>query len=156
MNKGQKRIIIVLVGCLIVATGIAIVIWNKEGQPSVNSRLNNQANVPSKEGVLIRVLKSGNGREAKNGDTVTVNYAGNLQDGRKFDSSWDRGAPFSFILGVGQVIRGWDIGVLGMKIGEMRKLTIPPELAYGSGGAGGIIPPNATLVFEIELLNIKN
>ncbi|MDP2860390.1 MAG: FKBP-type peptidyl-prolyl cis-trans isomerase [bacterium] len=98
-------------------------------------------------------MKEGQGQEAKNGDTVFVHYTGWLLDGTKFDSSVDRGTPFSFILGAGQVIKGWDVGVLGMKPGEKRKLTIPANLGYGEMGTpGGPIPPNATLVFEVEFI----
>ena len=103
----------------------------------------------------IATLKEGTGEAAKNGDIVSVHYTGTLLNGLKFDSSVDRGQPFSFNLGAGQVIQGWEQGVLGMKIGEKRTLTIAPELAYGKEGAGGIIPPNATLIFEVELLEIK-
>jgi len=105
--------------------------------------------------VEIEILKEGTGAIAKKGDTVSVHYVGVLENGAKFDSSVDRGTPFEFTLGSGQVIPGWDIGVEGMKIGETRKLTIPPELAYGSSGAGSTIPPNATLIFQVELLGIK-
>lgn len=104
----------------------------------------------------IKVLKEGTGdQEAKQGDFVKVHYTGTLEDGTKFDSSVDRGEPFEFTLGVGQVIQGWDQGVSGMKIGEKRKLTIPPELGYGASGAGSAIPPNAVLIFEVELLEIN-
>jgi FKBP-type peptidyl-prolyl cis-trans isomerase len=99
-------------------------------------------------------LKEGNGDEAKKDDEVEVHYTGWLTDGKKFDSSVGR-APFSFKLGAGKVIKGWDEGVVGMKVGGKRKLTIPPELAYGKRGFPGAIPPDATLVFEVELLKIK-
>ncbi|MEW6026110.1 MAG: FKBP-type peptidyl-prolyl cis-trans isomerase [Planctomycetota bacterium] len=97
----------------------------------------------------------GAGAEAKPGMMVQVHYTGWLTNGTKFDSSVDRGQPFQFNLGRGQVIRGWDEGVAGMKIGGKRKLTIPPELGYGARGAGNVIPPNATLVFEVELLGVQ-
>src|SRR5436305_3459510 len=99
--------------------------------------------------------KAGEGEEAKTGDVVTVHYTGWLTDGQKFDSSLDRNQPFTFKLGAGQVIEGWDKGVAGMKVGGKRKLTIPPGLAYGNRAVGGVIPPNSTLVFEVELLGIK-
>jgi len=97
----------------------------------------------------------GAGAEAKPGMNVSVHYTGWLTNGTKFDSSKDRGQPFEFSLGKGQVIRGWDEGVAGMKIGGKRKLTIPSDLGYGARGAGNVIPPNATLVFEVELLGLK-
>lgn len=99
-------------------------------------------------------LHEGDGAVAAAGQRVSVHYTGWLTDGRKFDSSHDRAAPFAFSLGAGQVIRGWDEGVQGMRVGGKRKLTIPPQLGYGAHGAGGVIPPNATLVFEVELLEI--
>ncbi len=103
----------------------------------------------------IEILKEGSGAPAKNGDTAVVHYTGTLEDGTKFDSSLDRGMPFSFTLGAGQVIAGWEQGILGMQVGEKRKLTIAPELAYGEAGAGNMIPSNATLIFEVELLEIR-
>jgi FKBP-type peptidyl-prolyl cis-trans isomerase len=107
--------------------------------------------------VEIEDLKKGDGEEAKTGDFVTVHYTGTLKDGgHKFDSSLDRGEPFSFTLGRGDVIQGWDKGVPGMKVGGKRKLTIPSVLAYGQRGAGRDIPPNADLVFEVELLNVQH
>jgi FKBP-type peptidyl-prolyl cis-trans isomerase FkpA len=105
--------------------------------------------------LICEDLITGGGAEAVAGKTIIVHYTGWLTDGSKFDSSKDRNDPFSFLLGAGQVIRGWDEGFSGMKIGGKRKLTIPPEMGYGARGAGGVIPPNATLVFEVELLDIK-
>jgi len=103
----------------------------------------------------IEDLVVGTGATAKAGDQVSVHYTGWLTDGTKFDSSLDRGEPFAFTLGQGQVIEGWDKGVEGMKVGGKRKLTIPPAMAYGDQGAGDAIPPNATLVFEVELLAVN-
>ena len=107
-------------------------------------------------GLRIIDLEQGTGAEATAGQTVVVHYRGTLEDGTQFDASYDRGTPFSFPLGRGRVIKGWDEGVQGMKVGGKRKLVIPPDLGYGSRGAGGVIPPNATLIFEVELLDIKS
>jgi FKBP-type peptidyl-prolyl cis-trans isomerase len=102
----------------------------------------------------METLRAGQGAEAKAGDRVMVHYVGTLTDGKKFDSSRDRGQGFRFQLGRGEVIQGWDQGVAGMRIGELRKLTIPPQLGYGTRGFPPVIPPNATLVFEVELLAV--
>jgi FKBP-type peptidyl-prolyl cis-trans isomerase FkpA len=108
----------------------------------------------SPAGLVIEDLAVGTGATAAAGKKVTVHYTGWLTNGKKFDSSKDRNDPFVFSLGAGQVIRGWDQGVQGMQVGGKRKLTIPPDLGYGARGAGGVIPPNATLVFEVELLGV--
>ena len=106
-------------------------------------------------GLVFEDLTVGSGNTATAGQKVSVHYTGWLTNGTKFDSSKDRGEPFVFPLGKGHVIRGWDEGVAGMKVGGKRKLTIPPTLGYGARGAGGVIPPNATLVFDVELLEIR-
>ena len=108
----------------------------------------------SSTGLIVEEVVVGDGALAESGQSVKVHYTGWLVDGTKFDSSKDRGDPFVFPLGAGRVIKGWDEGVQGMKVGGTRKLTIPPALGYGARGAGGVIPPNATLVFEVELLGV--
>ena len=119
--------------------------------------INKEVTMP--DGLKYTDLKLGTGGEATSGKKVTVHYTGwldqNGNKGNKFDSSVDRGQPFEFLLGVGQVISGWDKGVAGMKVGGKRLLKIPPQLGYGTNGAGNVIPPNATLLFEVELLGVK-
>ena len=112
------------------------------------------ASTTTASGLVIDDITEGAGAAAAAGQSVTVHYTGWLTDGRKFDSSKDRNDPFVFSLGKGHVIKGWDEGVQGMRVGGVRKLTIPSELGYGARGAGGVIPPNATLVFEVELLGV--
>jgi len=108
-------------------------------------------------GLEIQDLKIGTGAEVRSGQALAVNYLGTLADGAKFDSSYDRGEPFQFILGAGDVIQGWDLGLVGMKVGGKRKLIIPPSLGYGSQNIGnGLIPPNSTLIFEVELLAVQD
>ena len=111
--------------------------------------------ITTKSGLKYIDVKVGNGAEAVKGKTVVVHYTGRLKDGKKFDSSLDRNDPFEFDLGAGMVIKGWDEGVAGMKVGGKRKLIIPSELGYGPKGAGKVIPPNAELHFEVELLKVK-
>ena len=152
MNTPKTIGIIISIIVAVILIIVAVSSFNKkEKEPVADTTLQKT----TQEGIQIEVLKEGNGTEAQNEDTVSVHYTGTLEDGTKFDSSLDRGTPFSFKLGVGQVIKGWDMGVLGMKVGEKRKLTIPPELAYGDQGAPGAIPPNSTLIFEVELLEIQ-
>lgn len=103
----------------------------------------------------IENIKVGEGPEVTGGEYVTIHYTGTLEDGSKFDSSYDRGTPFKTRIGVGEVIEGWDMGVVGMKVGGKRKLTIPSNLGYGERGVTGVIPPGATLIFEVELLSIE-
>jgi peptidylprolyl isomerase len=110
--------------------------------------------ITTPSGLKYTILKAGKGATPKSGQVVVVHYTGTLTNGKKFDSSRDKGQPFSFKVGVGQVIPGWDEALSTMKVGERRKLTIPPKLGYGAAGAGGVIPPNATLIFDVELLKL--
>lgn len=127
--------------------------------PSTNSAdLMTEANqdvVTTPSGLQYIDLVEGTGEMPQTGQTVTVHYTGTLEDGRKFDSSRDRNQPFQFPIGAGRVIKGWDEGLSTMKVGGQRRLIIPPELGYGARGAGGVIPPNATLIFDVELLGIQ-
>ncbi|MDT7042450.1 FKBP-type peptidyl-prolyl cis-trans isomerase [Candidatus Nitronereus thalassa] len=124
--------------------GLVLPSWAEEEKPTVTA-----------SGLQYLDLVKGSGREAQIGETASVHYTGWLQDGTKFDSSVDRGEPFQFRLGAGHVIKGWDEGVVGMNIGSKRKLIIPPNLGYGARGAGRVIPPNATLIFDVELLDLR-
>lgn len=122
---------------------------------SVASTETSMKNISTVTGIEIYDEVVGTGADAVAGKTVTAHYVGTLANGTKFDSSIDRGQPFSFSLGAGQVIKGWDIGIQGMKIGGKRRLVISPEFGYGSQAVGGVIPANSTLVFEVELLGVK-
>lgn len=128
-----------------------------EGQSTINTLEMQDNNTVNQEATELKIedLVVGDGETAEAGDSVTVNYKGELVDGTEFDSSYKRNQPFVFQLGKGAVIKGWDEGVAGMKVGGKRKLTIPSDLAYGERGAGALIPPNATLVFEVELLEVE-
>ena len=153
----EKIVLIILI--ILIALGAYFFFFFNSSEPPADEGKTEITPAPSNgyenQGMKIEIITEGTGEEAKNKDTVTVHYVGTFENGNKFDSSIDRGIPFSFILGAGRVIKGWDLGVLGMKVGEKRKLTIPPEFAYGATGTpGGPIPPNATLIFEVELLSI--
>jgi peptidylprolyl isomerase len=125
------------------------------GSPDAPTEVNEADYVTSDSGLKYYDFEVGDGPAPQSGQRVSVHYTGWLEDGTKFDSSLDRGQPFTFALGVGQVISGWDEGVATMKVGGRRQLVIPPELGYGEQGAGGVIPPNATLIFEVELLDVQ-
>jgi len=159
MKKSHLTIILVLILIIIIAAIYLFSQKNKMTEPTNGNPQNEQTQSTSNsydiQGMKVEVLTQGTGEEAKTGDTVSVHYVGTLENGTKFDSSVDRGEPFSFTLGENRVIQGWELGVLGMKVGEKRKLTIPSNLAYGNQAVGGVIPANATLVFEVELLGIN-
>ena len=128
---------------------------NTNTQPQTNLATNTNAMQPESDQLKIEVIKEGAGDGAAKGQSISVDYTGKLTDGKVFDSSIPRGQPFTLVLGGGQVIPGWEMGLLGMKVGEHRRLTIPPALAYGKNGIGGVIPPNATLIFDVEMKSIK-
>lgn len=133
----------------------AVTIAAKDNSAKETSKMDLENAVTTPSGLKYLDLTEGEGETPTTGQTVTVHYTGTLENGKKFDSSRDRGQPFSFKIGVGQVIQGWDEGVGSMKVGGRRTLIIPSELGYGSSGAGGVIPPNATLIFDVELLGVK-
>ena len=150
LNNMNKKITLLIIGLILVG-GFYVFSVNID-----NNFLKGDITESIKNNMLeIETIVEGSGVESKVGDSLTVHYTGMLEDGTKFDSSVDRGTPFNFILGIGQVIEGWEKGMEGMKVGEKRKLTIPPEYAYGERGVPGVIPPNTTLIFEVELLEIN-
>lgn len=145
----NQRIGLIVFGVLLILA-LAFLTYRSLSQPNQAS-----STTQTNNGLVIEDIKEGDGAQAQAGNTVTVHYTGWLTNGDKFDSSLDRNQPYEFKLGVGNVIQGWDQGIAGMKVGGKRKLTIPAELAYGAQGAGGVIPPDATLIFEVELLGIQ-
>ena len=158
-NGGKKKIILIGI-ILIVAIGIVLSLKNKTKKEELNANdvenaTKTETNKIMSDTLQIKDSVEGTGKAVVNGNTVVVHYTGTLENGTVFDSSLKRNTPFSFRVGGGEVIRGWEEGLLGMKVGGKRTLVIPSALAYGERGAGGAIPPNATLTFEIELLEIK-
>jgi len=160
--KNLKTIIISLIILLIIIA--AIYLFSQQNKMSLTASLSqsgqseeNQSTpkIYEIQGMTVEILQEGAGESSKTGDTVSVHYVGILEDGTKFDSSIDRDERFSFVLGENRVIQGWELGVLGMKVGEKRKLTIPSSLAYGDRAVGDVIPANATLIFEVELFKVN-
>lgn len=152
-KEQQSNQKIVLLVVLLAAVALAAIFYRPK---QTGFKIDEAGMSETASGLKYKDLVIGNGPEAQIGDLVSVHYTGYLTDGTKFDSSLDRGQPFSFQLGTGSVIQGWEEGVAGMRVGGKRQLLIPPELGYGSSGAGDVIPPNATLFFEIELLGITS
>ncbi len=153
-----KIVIFILIACALIAGGM----WYNAAfdervaqQVSANEEKARQDDARALSAIQIKDIVVGTGAEAKKGDALSVNYLGELLNGKKFDSSYDRNQPFEFVLGDDQLIRGWNLGIAGMKIGGKRTLVVPPELGYGAAG-NGLIPPSSTLKFTIELLAVNN
>lgn len=156
MNMSRLTVVVLVVGIIILAVASLFIFHITDSflPPSKSDTITKMDNKVDENGLKVEDLKVGDGKEVKSGDTVVIHYTGTLQNGTKFDSSYDRGAPFETQIGVGRVIKGWDLGVVGMKVGGKRKLTILPELGYGAQSVG-TIPPNSTLIFEVELIDVK-
>lgn len=156
MRNVEKFIVLLL---LLAAVAIPACSQKEEAQPTAEKAVQSKAGseaVTTASGLSYTDMVEGTGAAPTSGKNVTVHYTGMLEDGTKFDSSVDRGQPFVFRIGAGEVIPGWDEGVISMKVGGKRRLVIPPHLGYGTAGAGGVIPPNATLIFEVELLDVES
>lgn len=152
--KFNWKNILISVGFVFCVVSLFILYSSFGGNSNSEQKVDTEMTEGGGQDLKIEDIEVGGGQEVKNGDMVSVDYTGTLEDGTVFDSSQGR-EPFTFTLGAGDVIAGWDQGILGMKVGGERKLTIPPELAYGETGSGSKIPPNATLIFTVELLEIK-
>ncbi len=153
---GAKRVLLVLAAVLMLGPGCGDgTSGGVEGEPAAAPEDCPSAETVTSSGLRYADIECGTGDEAAKGDIVEVHYVGTLDNGKKFDSSRDRGQTFKFQLGAGQVIAGWDDGLVGMKVGGVRELTIPPELGHGKAGFPPTIPPNATLIFEVELISIS-
>lgn len=153
-RRNQRIVVIAIVVLAIAGAGFLAFRALKPAAPAQEAA---GEEVTTTSGLKYQELVLGSGeQQVKAGDSVTVHYTGWLEDGTKFDSSLDRGEPFEFVVGMGMVIPGWEEGLLGMKVGGKRKLIIPPDLGYGARGAGSVIPPNATLIFEVELLALNS
>ena len=156
----QKAILIIIIVIILIAVILGVYFFmtnsndNTNVPPDQNTNNNSNPNNFEIQGMKVEILKQGSGAAVKLGDNATVHYVGTLASGVKFDSSVDRNSPFTFAVGQGKVIKGWDLGVVGMKVGEKRKLTVPSDLGYGDNGFL-TIPPKATLIFEVELLKIN-
>jgi FKBP-type peptidyl-prolyl cis-trans isomerase len=156
----MKKISILIIPLLFLSFFIGFIfIKNWNNNENIRNNINNSEKIIIKEKnmeVKKEIIKEGSGeQQVEKGNSISVHYTGTFEDGAKFDSSVDRNQPFNLTVGIGQVIQGWDQGLIGMKVGEKSKLTIPPEMAYGPAGIPGAIPPNSTLIFEVELLEIK-
>ena len=149
MGIGRSLVVVTALTAMCSVTAIA-----GQEQTAAKSKTTAAKTVTTASGLKYTDVKVGSGASPVKGKQVKVHYTGTLENGKKFDSSVDRNEPFSFVIGVGQVIPGWDEGVMGMKVGGKRKLIIPSKLGYGAAGAGSVIPPNATLLFDVELLDV--
>ena len=154
-RRNQRIIIAAILLVLLAALAYLVYASTNSNSELEESMTDLEGMTTTASGLKYKDLVIGNGQEAKAGNIVQVHYTGWLTDNTKFDSSLDRGQPFEFTLGAGRVIKGWDEGVAGMKVGGKRRLVIPPELGYGVRGAGNVIPPNAMLIFDVELLGVK-
>ena len=153
----KQAIVVLIVGVVLLGIVSLFIFRVPDAMQSARqSELTKNTNMDSVDvkGLKIEDIKVGTGKEVKSGDTVVIHYLGTLTDGTKFDSSYDRGKPFETQIGTGRVIKGWDLGVVGMKVGGKRKLTIPSDLGYGNQAVGSI-PANSTLIFEVELIDVK-